>query len=98
MAVELQLYIPMVLHQLVEIMNRINIPKTLLENLAIIGHLGYVCPQEVTPMPQYFIRPWCTSLRNIRDNEEKDSVFCGICTMISVNPKQYFIFFCDVAL
>ena len=28
----------------------------------------------------------CTSLRNIRDNEEKDSAFRGICAMISVNP------------
>ncbi|KAI1233190.1 hypothetical protein IHE44_0004781 [Lamprotornis superbus] len=40
----------------------------------------------------------CTSLRNIRDNEEKDSAFRGICTMISVNPSgvvQDFIFFCD---
>lgn len=49
-------------------------------------------------MLQQFIRPWCTSLRNIRDNEEKDSAFRGICTMISVNPSgviQDFIFFCD---
>ena len=40
----------------------------------------------------------CTSLRNIRDNEEKDSAFRGVCTMISVNPNgvvQDFIFFCD---
>ena len=28
----------------------------------------------------------CTSLRNIRDNEEKDSAFRGICNMINVNP------------
>lgn len=28
----------------------------------------------------------CTSLRNIRDNEEKDSAFRGICVMIGVNP------------
>lgn len=28
----------------------------------------------------------CTSLRNIRDNEEKDSAFRGICMMIGVNP------------
>lgn len=28
----------------------------------------------------------CTSLRNIRDNEEKDSAFRGICGMIGVNP------------
>uniref|UniRef100_A0AAY5KQD7 Transportin-1 n=1 Tax=Esox lucius TaxID=8010 RepID=A0AAY5KQD7_ESOLU len=63
-----------------------------------IGRLGYVCPQEVSPVLQQFIRPWCTSLRNIRDNEEKDSAFRGICTMISVNPGgvvQDFIFFCD---
>ena len=40
----------------------------------------------------------CTSLRNIRDNEEKDSAFRGACTMINVNPigvVQDFIFFCD---
>ena len=40
----------------------------------------------------------CTSLRNIRDNEEKDSAFRGVCNMISVNPAgvvQDFIFFCD---
>ncbi|XP_053555682.1 transportin-1 [Bombina bombina] len=98
-SIEMQPYIPMVLNQLVEIINRPNTPKTLLENTAItIGRLGYVCPQEVAPMLQQFIRPWCTSLRNIRDNEEKDSAFRGICTMISVNPGgvvQDFIFFCD---
>lgn len=40
----------------------------------------------------------CTSLRNIRDNEEKDSAFRGMCQMITVNPAgvvQDFIFFCD---
>nr|XP_029501530.1 transportin-1-like [Oncorhynchus nerka] len=99
MGAEMQPYVTMVLHQLVEIINRPNTPKTLLENTAItIGRLGYVCPQEVAPMLQQFIRPWCTSLRNIRDNEEKDSAFRGICTMISVNPGgvvQDFIFFCD---
>ncbi|OWK02289.1 TNPO1, partial [Cervus elaphus hippelaphus] len=60
MGIEMQPYIPMVLHQLVEIINRPNTPKTLLENTAItIGRLGYVCPQEVAPMLQQFIRPWC---------------------------------------
>lgn len=32
------------------------------------------------------VRGRCTSLRNIRDNEEKDSAFRGICMMIGVNP------------
>ncbi|KAJ3604764.1 hypothetical protein NHX12_026816 [Muraenolepis orangiensis] len=99
MGPEMQPYVAMALRLLVEIINRPNTPKTLLENTAItIGRLGYVCPQEVAPMLQQFIRPWCTSLRNIRDNEEKDSAFRGICTIISINPGgvvQDFIFFCD---
>uniref|UniRef100_A0AAZ3PB70 Transportin-1 n=1 Tax=Oncorhynchus tshawytscha TaxID=74940 RepID=A0AAZ3PB70_ONCTS len=77
MGAEMQPYVAMVLHQLVEIINRPNTPKTLLENTGTTR---------------------CTSLRNIRDNEEKDSAFRGICTMISVNPGgvvQDFIFFCD---
>ena len=38
------------------------------------------------------------SLRNIRDNEEKDSAFRGVCAMIGHNPQGAvldFIFFCD---
>nr|CAD7441194.1 unnamed protein product [Timema bartmani] len=47
-----------------------------------------------------FLVDWyrCTSLRNIRDNEEKDSAFRGMCQMITVNPAGVvaeFIFFCD---
>lgn len=44
------------------------------------------------------VKSRCTSLRNIRDNEEKDSSFRGVCEMINLNPNgvvQDFIFFCD---
>ncbi|CAG9759260.1 unnamed protein product [Ceutorhynchus assimilis] len=92
-------FIPLVLNQLIEIINRQDTPKTLLENTAItIGRLGYVCPHDVAPMLQQFVRQWCMSLRNIRDNEEKDSAFRGMCEMIQVNPAGVitdFIFFCD---
>lgn len=40
----------------------------------------------------------CTSLRHIRDNDEKDSAFRGMCQLITVNPVGVvpdFIFFCD---
>ncbi|XP_033738746.1 transportin-1-like isoform X1 [Pecten maximus] len=98
-ATEMQPYVTLVLAPLIDIINRPNTPKTLLENTAItIGRLGLVCPQEVAPSLQQFIRQWCTSLRNIRDNEEKDSAFRGVCHMINVNPGgvvQDFIFFCD---
>ncbi|KAG4073810.1 hypothetical protein HA402_001034 [Bradysia odoriphaga] len=92
-------FIPLVLSKLIIIINRPNTPKTLLENTAItIGRLGYVCPVEVAPYLQEFVRQWCTSLRHIRDNDEKDSAFRGMCHMITVNPVGVvpdFIFFCD---
>uniref|UniRef100_A0A8C1HQU7 Transportin-1 n=1 Tax=Cyprinus carpio carpio TaxID=630221 RepID=A0A8C1HQU7_CYPCA len=59
MGTEMQPFVALVLNNLVEIINRPNTPKTLLENTAItIGRLGYVCPQEVAPMLPQFIRPW----------------------------------------
>ncbi|KAK3755301.1 hypothetical protein QZH41_014609 [Actinostola sp. cb2023] len=88
---EMQPYVNLVLSQLIEIINRPHTPKTLLENTGVIssitiGRLGLVCPQEVAPLLPQFIQKWCTSLRNIRDNEEKDSAFRGVCSMISANP------------
>ena len=67
----------------------------------------------MAPHLSEFVRPWCTSLRfskigdicclfplirNIRDNEEKESAFKGMCLMIGLNPAgvvPHFIFFCD---
>jgi transportin-1 len=118
MGPEMKPYVPLVLPQLINIINQEITQKTLLENTGklsyfvenidsniylpfsaiTIGRLGYVCPEEVAPALQQFIRPWCMSLRNIRDNEEKDSAFRGICAMISVNPAGVvndFIYFCD---
>ncbi|EDV23327.1 uncharacterized protein TRIADDRAFT_50449 [Trichoplax adhaerens] len=99
MGPDVQPYLPLVLDKLIEILNRDDIPKTLLENTAItVGRLGYVCPHEVAPKLPNFIQKWCKALRCIRDNEEKDSAFRGICRMISVNPGgvvQDFMYFCD---
>jgi len=96
---DMQPFIAIMIQPLVAIINQPNTPKTLLENTAItIGRLGFVCPNDVAPLLPQFARPWCTSLRNIRDNEEKDSAFRGFCEMISANPRgiiQDFIFFCD---
>ena len=96
---DMKQYVPLLLQPLIIIINRENTPKTLLENTAItLGRMGFVCPAEVAPSLNEFVRPWCTSLRNIRDNDEKDSAFRGMCQMISVNPAGVvpdFIFFCD---
>uniref|UniRef100_A0A183FC99 Retinol dehydrogenase 14 n=1 Tax=Heligmosomoides polygyrus TaxID=6339 RepID=A0A183FC99_HELPZ len=49
--------------------------------------LGTYCAEEVAPHLVTFIRPACFSLRNIRDNAEKESAFRGICYMINLNPS-----------
>lgn len=76
-----------------------NMQRTLLENTAItIGRLGQFCGEEMAPHIQRFIRPCCYSLRNIKDNAEKESAFIGLCNMINMNPVGVlndFIFWCD---
>ena len=76
---EMQVYIPALVNPLMEIINKANSPRTLLENTGITlgrllhmrsmimtlnhGRLGLVCPALVAPSLPLFIRPWCTSLR-----------------------------------
>ena len=99
LAADMKPYSQLVLGQLIENINRPGTPKTLLENTAItIGRLGMVCPEEVAPFLPQFICMWCNTLRNIRDNDEKDSAFRGVCAMISIHPSgvlQHFMFLCD---
>jgi transportin-1 len=52
-------FVNLLLEPLIEIINRPNTPKTLLENTAItIGRMGLVCPVQVSPYLQSFIRVW----------------------------------------
>lgn len=96
---DMKAYLSLVLGQLIENINRQGTPKTLLENTAItIGRLGLVCPEDVAPYLSRFICMWCNTLRNIRDNDEKDSAFRGVCAMITINPSgvlQHFMYLCD---
>jgi transportin-1 len=62
--------------------------RSLIENSAVtIGRLAIVCPQLVAPHLQHFVSAWCQALADIKDNEEKDSAFRGICAAIQVNPN-----------
>jgi transportin-1 len=40
----------------------------------------------VAPVLPDFAQAWCQALYEIRDNEEKDSAFRGLCTLVQVNP------------
>ncbi|GMS84334.1 hypothetical protein PENTCL1PPCAC_6509 [Pristionchus entomophagus] len=85
--------------KLTAVMARENVQKTLLENTAMtLGRLGIYCTEDVSPALQYFIRPACYALRNVRDNADKESAFRGICLMVNTNPQGVladFVFLCD---
>ncbi|KAL0072500.1 hypothetical protein AAF712_000263 [Marasmius tenuissimus] len=62
-------------------------PRSLHENAAVsIGRIGLMHPNLVAPHLPEFAQAWCQALYEIRDNEEKDSAFRGLCTMIQVSP------------
>ena len=62
-------------------------PRSLHENAAVsIGRIGLMHPRMVAPVLPDFAQAWCQALYEIRDNEEKDSAFRGLCTLVQVNP------------
>lgn len=44
-------------------------------------------PSIVAPHLNEFAQAWCQALYDIRDNEEKDSAFRGLCQLVQVNPS-----------
>jgi len=79
-----------ILAALIPIINRHGegLNKSLLENTAItIGRLGMAAPQQTAPHLESFVQSWCLSLRNIRDDIEKEHAFIGLCEVIKLNPK-----------
>ncbi|KAL3316124.1 Transportin-1 [Cichlidogyrus casuarinus] len=92
-------YVPVLIERLIQILNTEGAQRTVLENTAItIGRLGLVAPNEVAPFLQIFVRQWCASMRNVRDNEQKESAFRGVCNLVLLNPEGVttdFVYFCD---
>jgi len=83
-----QPYILPLLQRFITVMNADNPPGPVLENSAIaVGRLGLVCPDQVAPQLPVFASSFVRALRDVRDNEEKDSAFRGFCTLIGKNPS-----------
>lgn len=103
MGSELRGYLVHVITPLISIVStEQGVQKTLKENAALtLGRLGQSCAEDMGPFLQMFIRAVCYSLRNITNNQEKESAFVGLCQMINVNPGGVitdFIFWCDAVL
>ena len=84
---EFQQWVPGLIARLIPILLHPKAPRSLHENAAVsIGRIGLTHPQLVAPHLHEFAQAWCQALYEIRDNEEKDSAFRGLCTLVQANP------------
>ncbi|OBZ83816.1 Transportin-1 [Choanephora cucurbitarum] len=62
-------------------------PASVKENAMVaLGRLGLASPQYVASHMKMFVRPWLKKSMSVRDGEEKDTSFQGLCAMIKFNP------------
>ncbi|GAA5969003.1 hypothetical protein JCM21900_002095 [Sporobolomyces salmonicolor] len=85
---DMEQWVNPLMERLVPILLSSKAARSLTENSAVtIGRLALVCPSSVAPHLQVFVSAWCQALADIKDNDEKDSAFRGICSAIQVNPN-----------
>ncbi|KAK9464862.1 armadillo-type protein [Lipomyces arxii] len=64
------------------------VEKNIIENAAItIGRLGIACPEIIAPRLDVFASYWCKTLKMIRENDEKETAFKGMCKIVALNPS-----------
>ncbi len=85
---EMEPWVAPLMERIVPVLLSAKAARSLTENSAVtIGRLAIVCPQIVAPHLHVFVSAWCSALADIKDNEEKDSAFRGICAAIQINPN-----------
>ncbi|KZT05382.1 ARM repeat-containing protein [Laetiporus sulphureus 93-53] len=96
---EFRQWVNPLISRLVPILLHPKAPRSLHENAAVsIGRVGYMHPTMVAPLLPEFAQAWCQALYEIRDNEEKDSAFRGLCTLVKANPTgimKSLLWFCN---
>lgn len=50
-----------------------------------LGRVCLACPETAAPYLAYFVKPWLNV--SVREGEEKDSAFRGLCTVLKLNPQ-----------
>ncbi|KAH7907343.1 armadillo-type protein [Hygrophoropsis aurantiaca] len=96
---EFQRWVVPLISRLIPILLHPKAPRSLHENAAVsIGRIGLMHPALVAPHLPEFAQSWCQALYEIRDNEEKDSAFRGLCTLVQTNPAgitKSLLWFCN---
>ncbi|CEG70444.1 hypothetical protein RMATCC62417_06342 [Rhizopus microsporus] len=82
-------YIPALIDVLVPLLKHAHAPPSVHENsMVALGRLGLACPENVAPHLRKFIKPWLKKSLSVREGDEKDSAFRGLCAMIRINVKD----------
>eukprot|EP00178_Gracilaria_changii_P024292 TRINITY_DN731_c0_g1_i1.p1 TRINITY_DN731_c0_g1~~TRINITY_DN731_c0_g1_i1.p1 ORF type:complete len:986 (+),score=105.43 TRINITY_DN731_c0_g1_i1:1603-4560(+) len=72
---------------LIRVVNTPQLNRSLLENSALtLGRMGLVLSEAMAPRLEQFAEASFSSLRNIRDDIEKEQAFHGMNAMIRLNP------------
>lgn len=53
-----------------------------------------MCPEPIAPHLEHFITPWCTALRTVRDDVEKEHAFLGLAALLRMNALVCTFFVC----
>ncbi|KAG1469966.1 hypothetical protein G6F56_002953 [Rhizopus delemar] len=55
--------------------------------MSALGRLGLTWPKQVAPYLPQFVKSWLNKSMSVREGDEKDSAFRGLCAMIELNPR-----------
>ncbi|KAI4460957.1 importin beta [Holotrichia oblita] len=92
-------YLGQIFEHFVEILQSCTGSKAMYQTVAIsLCTLGLVCPDEIAQQLGTILRPCCQAMRNVRDCDEKEVGFRGMCELVVRNPTALiadFIYFCD---
>lgn len=83
-----QPYVPGLIDVFLPLLIHPQAPASIHENAMIaVGRLGLACPQFVAPYLRSFVKPWLEKSLSVREGEEKDSAFLGLCVVIKFNAQ-----------
>ncbi|KAJ8966450.1 hypothetical protein NQ317_003196 [Molorchus minor] len=97
MGSNIQQFLPEILNAFVHILRAPTMARTMHKTVAIsLCIIFFVCPEVTVPEMDNIVKNCCMLVRNVRDSDEKDLAFRGLCSIILRHPefnKTYFIFF-----
>lgn len=84
-----QPYVPGLIDVFLPLLTHPQAPPSIHENTMIaLGRLGLACPQFVAPYLRSFVKPWLEKSLSVREGDEKDSAFRGLCVVIKFNAQD----------